>query len=65
MDSVACKIFIPKKLQLKDFLGRLVGGFPEEQPGSPQWLENINQDLSNKMPGFGFVYLNDDLKFSF
>jgi len=57
--GVACEVFIPKKLQIRDNDGYLIGGMPSglpaSQAASPEWLSQIERILETYIPG-----LNDD-----
>lgn len=59
--GVACDLFIPKSKQQKtvqDGYTRLIGGFPEGQIYSPEWLIRISDDFLDKL-GVGLAHLND------
>lgn len=55
--GVACKIFIPSKLQYKP-VGYIYGISPNQQIHSPYWLKNINSDFNQKT-GESLSNLND------
>lgn len=61
--GVGCKVFIPEKLQAT-FEGRLTGQRPNEQPASPIWLQQINDDFDDKV-GLSLTYINDAIGFTF
>lgn len=46
--GVACKVFIPEELQVKDINGCLVGYDPSSQGSRPNWLFNVVTDFEGK-----------------
>lgn len=61
--GVACKIFIPKNKQ-RIHNTFLVGDLPENQKFSPYWLQNIDDDINNKL-FYKFSIMNDTKDFTF
>lgn len=64
--GVACKVFIPEgKLMIDQDTGNLNGGLPAgNQPYAPQWLDDINFNLS-MLTGIQVYQLNDHLGMNF
>jgi len=56
--GVACHVFIPSDQIQLDLDGRITGGMPYNQPGSPLWLSGINNDFERKT-GEELADLND------
>lgn len=57
--GVACKVFIPPKLQqLTMYDVVLSGGLPGGQPAAPRWLKNISENFE-RLTGLSLVALND------
>ena len=52
--GVACEVFIPKKLQIRDNAGYLIGGTPEDQDHAKPWLREMQEIL-----GADISFLND------
>ncbi len=57
--GVACELFIPEANQSRGYDDFLKGGMPDDQMHAPDWLRNINNDLS-RTAGAGLTSLNDN-----
>jgi hypothetical protein len=67
--GVACDILIPdKKLKYEKDIKFLVGGLPEDQPASPEWLNVIAEvkfNIPEKNRKIYLSELNDHIGYSF
>lgn len=62
--GVGCRVLIPDSKLRVNSKGQLIGNWPVNQPGAPEWLIKINTDLFHKT-GKSLISLNDIENYTF